>query len=223
MKEEKDRYRRTRDDWGEIIYRDDFLSRPFKFTEKITGLGTIDLSTDVAYSGGFSLKMIIGANIGDNNKIKYLHKDYHKWRIGTEIRFASVSDTYSVHLQLEYHDGYNKLYTGTVFADSETGLYIIDQNNEKVLFNTSNGRFPLFKNTKSWNWVKLIIDLTTKKYVRAGINGDDKIDISDQYLQDTSTELSKQHVISNITTFGSPAGGAAVVYLDQYIFSESDQ
>lgn len=214
-----DRYRGPRDDWGEIIYRDDYLSRQFD-DEKITGSGTIDLSTDTAYRGDFSLKMTTGTNIGDNNNIKYLHTEFHKQKVGTEIRFASASDAYAVQLRLEYHDGYNKLYTGTIIADSETGLYIINQNNEKVLINAS--RFPIYKNIKAWNWIKLIIDLSTKKYVRIGINGDDKIDISNQHLQVTTSELSRR-IISNITVFGSPTGGAATVYFDQYIFTEGNQ
>lgn len=223
-----DPFVKTRDNSGKIVFQDDYESPTLKFNNSIVGLGTIARSTDTAYFGDFSLKMVTGAVAGDQTSTQYMHTDFHTARIASQIQFASASDPYDIDIALVFDDGTNE-YTGdafvtTSFVGNTSDFYLIDENSTNILL--ANDVY-VTSDIKAWNSMKLVIDLAEQTYVRAIINGQviDR-DMTGTLLTDynlaVTPVVTTRHIESYFGVSGSAGGSVATAYFDNYILTEDE-
>lgn len=215
------RFKDRRDRKGVIVFQDDYESPTLKFITDIIGAGTVARSTDTAYSDDFSLKMVTGANPGDHSDAKYFHTDFHGQKVGIQVQFASASDPYDITMLIQYSDGTN-VYGGNVFVTTSTSLnisefYLIDESGTPILLKTDNN---VTSAITAWNSMKLVIDISTKKFVSSIINGT-KIDLSVFNLAIVPA-ISTKFIQTFVGVIGASAGSVAIAYLDNYIFSEDE-
>jgi hypothetical protein len=216
------RFKERRDRGGVIVFQDDYESPTIKFVPVIVGTGIVARSIDVAYSGDFSLKNVISAGANDSNLITYFHPDFHEQKVGIQIHFSSASVKYDIHLVIDYFDGLGNEYLAEVYTVGGTGiaykqLVVIDENNRSV--NLVSGIPPdimqIYTGIYSWNVMKLVVDLSTHRYVSAEINGK-KINFDILLKHFVFNE--DRHIENSIFIQESNA----VVYLDNYIMTEDE-
>jgi hypothetical protein len=205
--------RRDRD--GVIVFQDDMESPTLKFVPAIIGAGTVTRSTDTAYIGDFSLKMVTGANPGDRSDAKYFHTDFHRQKVGIQVQFASASNQYDIDLAIQYEDGINQ-YTGDVFVTVSGSTNSFELVGGIVLSTDNN----ITSAITAWNSMKLVIDISTKKFVSAIINGT-KIDLSGFNLV-VLPFVGAKYIQTFIGLASTAAGSVATAYFDNYIMTEDE-
>lgn len=176
----EDRYENRRDGSGVEVFRDNYESPTFKF-KKLTvgGLGTINRSLDTAYSRNFSLKCDTSTNV-NGLSMCYFHPDFHDQKVGAQINFAKTDPAYDIHLSLLFYDGTGNTYQGEIFVDAGQFEYVDTNGSNVVLLNVQND--PTYDDIHSWNILKIVADLSTKKYVSGELNGK-KFDLSGSDLR----------------------------------------
>lgn len=209
------RFKERRDSSGILLYQDDYESPTLKFDTAITGLGTIARSTDTAYAGDYSLKLVTGANANDTNIVRYVHTDFHLGKVGSQIRFAIPDSVPLVRpkITLAYFDG-TKRWEGSVWMESDDGQIFIELGSEKNVLTV-----PIVSNINTWNTMKLVIDIAEKYYTNVTINGHG-IDLSQYPLVQSSSTNPEQLIMDFSTT--SESGAATTIYFDDHIFTEDE-
>lgn len=219
------RFKTKRDNSGVIVFQDDMESPTLKFVPNIVGAGTIARSTDVSYSGDFSLKVTTGGVITDNSSIFYFHPDFHEQKVGIQVQFSSASVIYDLHLVIYFYDGIGNEYLAEVFTVGGTSggnsLIAFDENGKKVLLVTGipPDLIQIFDDIHSWNVMKLVVDLSTNPkptYVSAEVNGK-KVNF-DIFIQKFSASGTRRHIKAEIIL----GQANAIVYMDNYIFTEDE-
>jgi hypothetical protein len=216
------RFKQRRDRNGVVVFEDDMESPTFKFTPIIVGIATIARSTDTSYSGDFSIKSVVGAAVGNNNTLAYFHPDFHAHQVGIQVEFASASVIYDLHLVIDYFDGLGNEYYADVFTVGGTAggnsLIAIDQNgaNYVLVSGVAPDLIQIFNEIHSWNIMKLVVDLETHQYVSAEVNGK-KVSFNIP-VQTFPAVGVRKHIEGDVTVYQANA----VVYIDQYIFTEDE-
>lgn len=215
------RFKERRDRKGVIVFQDDMESPTLKFSKTIVGLGTIARSTDISYSGDFSIKVVTGGVVGDTSAMIYFHPDFHEQKVGIQVQFSSDSVIYDLHLVIDFFDGMGNEFFADVFtvggSAGGNSLIAIDENGNDVILVSGVGSdiIQIFEDIHSPNVMKLVVDLATHKYVSAEINGK-KINF-DLSIQNFGNNL-KRHIEAQVLV----AQTDAVVYIDNYIFTEDE-
>jgi hypothetical protein len=121
---------------------------------------------------------------------------------------------------IQYSDGTN-VYSGNVFVEKESAideLFLIDENGIDILLTTDNN---VTSAITAWNSMKLVIDISTKKFVSTIINGT-KVDISGFNLMVTPA-ISTKFIQTFFGVIGATiTGSVATAYFDNYIFTEDE-
>ena len=216
------RYKDRRDRNGVVVFQDDYESPTLKFVPTIVGIGTVARSIDVAYSGDYCLKTVVGANISDSSLITYFHPDFHEQKVGIQVNFSSNSGVYDIHLVLRFFDGNGVVYNADMFTVAGIWmpfkqLIVADEhgNNVSLVSGVPPDIIQIYDEIHSWNVMKLVIDLSTHRYVSAEINGK-KINFS--ILLEHFAYNADRHITGEIYTYEPNA----VIYLDNYIFTEDE-
>lgn len=224
------RYKDRRDRSGVVLYQDDYESPTLKFDSLIinivTGLpvaGSIARSIDTSYSGDFSIKTVTGINPNDGVIMFYHHPDFHVGKVASQFHFASSDNIYISNITIDFFDGTNRN-RGQIFLVAGSNFKIGD-----LFLRHSDGTFgpaivtgiPIFASTRSWNSIKLTIDIGSLEYVSATINGN-RIDLTGRGLNITADPITARHISSQIVSFSPSAGGVKTVYFDNYIFTEDE-
>lgn len=207
-----EKFKRQRDNQGIIVFQDDMEFSTLKFNPIIVGIGTIARSTDTAYTGDFSLKSTSGGAVGDHNEIQYIHTDFHKQKLGAQILFASKSPVYNVYLVMYYFNGTQRI-GGTLRVTSGGDIFYQDKNLVDIFLGTTN----VFSDIKVWNSMKIVIDISTSKYVSVNVNGQ-QFDLNGADLQITPTIGTIYLFNTIIIGYGTPI----TAYFDNYIFTEDE-
>jgi len=207
----------TFDRRGNIVWMDDFESPTLKWAETSVGAGNSkEYSAARSFMGSTSMKLTTGAVEDNALSIEKMFSLPSSTKMGLEARiFMETEDTYADLLLYGYSGG--RLYFGQVrwsFTD-ETFSYYNSAGNPVVL------KTDAFNETgeETWMPIKLVIDYSTLKYVRA-IFGRDEYDLSAQSLP--SFALARVDSVLIVVTVTAAADAASVIYVDNVIFTQTE-
>lgn len=216
------RFLDRRDRGGVIVFQDDMESPTVKFVPVIVGAGSINRSTDVAYFSDFSLKVATGVVSTDTSSVFYFHPDFHEQKVGMQIQFSSESSIYDVHLVIDFFDGMGEDFVAEIFTvggiAGGNSLEAIDENGQNVplISGIPPDLVQIFNSIFSWNVMKLVIDLSTHRYVSAEVNGK-KVNF-DILLKRMAAPGQRRHIEAFIIV----GQANAIVFMDNYIFTEDE-
>ena len=208
----------TFDRRGNVIYMDDFEDGTIKYWASGTGgRGSSNISNTAARSGATSLLMTTGALANDIYSILKGMPVLETKYIGAEISFAINDTTGYVEIGLGgYLNGYN-FYSEVRFNIGTRTLSYYDTAGAHQPFATSVG---WWSNISSFFTLKMVIDTTTHKYVRA-IWGDDTYDLSNyNYSALVSANPDWMWVSVDIQTL---VAAPLNVYIDDLIVTVNDE
>lgn len=222
------RFKERRDRSGVILFQDDYESPTLKFSSLIVNIvtnlpsaGSIARSIDTSYSGDFSIKTVTGPNPNDGVIMFYNHPDFHVGNVASQFHFASDADVYIAQATIDFFSGTNRNRGLIFFVAGSTfnvgDLFLLNANGS---FSTIATGIPTFASIRSWNILKLVIDVGALEYVSAVVNGN-RINLTGTPLQIISNTTARQ-VLSQIVTFSPSIGGAKTVFFDNYIFTEDE-
>lgn len=202
---------------GQVIWMDDFEAALLKWDTDMYGVGAaVALSTASARNGGQSVKLTTGNAVDDYASI--LRSTYlpPSTRLGVECSFAFENEIKRISLGLGINDG-AKLYlpalaycpwTDELQYCSGLGTYTTFQ---------ANVNFP--EDPLAYSTFKLVVDWSTKKYVRAFVNGV-LYDLSaydmPSIIHVTTPSLNQNVHVENETV------GNHYVYADDFILTENE-
>ena len=211
------RYKERRDRRGVVIYEDDYESPTTKFLPSFIGAGTATRSTDTAYAGDFSLKLVTGAVFGDISEVQYNHPDFHASKLGVQVRFATAISQSVVGIGIHHIMTNGFAHIGDINITMAGVLRVFEADGN---FHDFQSGFQIETALTGWNTLKLVIDLGTNKYVNATLNGV-TVDLSSIDLNLTSN-VSPTEFIINFLTLQFTGGGVSTCYYDNYIFTEDE-
>jgi len=171
---------------GNVIYWDDYESPNIKFYPEIKGSGIVQRVTGYIYSspdgnsqnnvgidwgskfGNYSLMMKCSSGQYDYTSIYYVITDFHIGKLGAQFSFATREDGGYITLGFVYYDGDGEKWMGSVDYYLDTGMlkYLGEDS-----FYHNIATIPYFTGYSGekipYGTIKLVVDLSTKKYVRA--------------------------------------------------------
>lgn len=209
---------KTYDRRGDIIYWNEFESGTTKYTPTIDGAGgSINRSIDYANRGDFSLKCVTGAVGADSVSVGYKFTDFHpSGKVGIETMFTSADNNYGIYLDLDYDDGTTMVVSSLRWWQFTNKLEYVNSDGVYTTISTDVKRTI---ENPNWSSIKLVIDLSTAKYVRALMFGQE-FDLSAHDIR-VGITTSIPHIQA---TFKMMAGenAAKTGYLDNVIFTENE-
>lgn len=202
---------------GDVLFVDDFESSTLKYNEFSPGSpNTIARCIDTALSGDFSVKCVTAANIAHYAGISYTINNYHVSKVGAEISFATPDAKVDTILSMVYNTD-NKYYKASLKFDNNTNrLYYLDDAN--AWQNALPSSLWYERGIRSWATMKLVIDLSTKKYVRGFVTRDE----SDLSTYDIFNAISASDFLT-INAYIRPSENVAkTAYLDNFVLTENE-
>jgi len=207
----------TFDRRGNLVWMDDFEKGAAKWNLAGNGLGnTQAISATRARNGQSSMLLTCGSNGLLNAQMgKYMPLPALK-TIGVEMSFslgANVS-RFSFNVWLYYNNRLYKAQLAFHVADEE--IYYMNSAGANVLLDASH----TFRETSSyWTTVKLVVDWSTGRYIRAIIN-DATYDLSAQLMNNTAL-VSDRYLYVLIDGY-SVAASNGTIFVDDVIITQNE-
>lgn len=207
----------TMDRRGNLIWADDFEAAvASKWGTSVAAGGTVTLSTDRAWMGNQSIKLLAPNALGSSAAIVKAFCLPIERKIATEFMFCMTTGKPIVELRVIG-------YTGTYYFDA---LIMYNHNTGKLYYGNSAGAWVELTLTDStalsyepWLLVKLAMDWDTKKYIRF-IFCSTEYDLSAISMHSAASATAK-HV--EVYIYNSPATAAdATVYIDNFILTQNE-
>lgn len=207
----------TFDRRGELIWSDDFESNLNKWSVDLQGVGaSATLSSDSAFAGTQSAKLVTGAAIADFARINLSMAYPYLTPFGLEIHYT-LPDA-NTYLQVGF-----SLYNGTNYLLPQIRVL---PSTGKLQYNNSAGVYTDFATgltmptgNKLWQFLKLVCDFSSPKYVRCLWN-QNSYDLSDKAIQSIASATAPQLVVSiSVVTL---AAANKTHYIDNVIVTQSE-
>lgn len=207
----------TLDRRGNVVWWDDFEGgASLKWGVFADGVGTATVSTDRAWMGSQSMKLTTAAVIGN---VVDLDKSFSlpiERKLGVEFMFHIASGKPTI---LIYWVGF----TGTTYFLAQVQY---DFNLDKIYYYNSGSAWielPKVDGTvtthESWCLMKLVIDWTTKEYVRF-IFGGSEYNLSGLSLKTGASATARR---TDVLIYNrAETAAAATVYIDNFIFTQNE-
>lgn len=158
---------------GDVVFYDNFESPVKKFAADD---GYTWRSTDVAYTGNYSLKANsrLGSGVGRGGPEYFIHNVHSDSRYGVQTLFSTSDDNWRIRIAINYYDTTNSnLFLLGLKSDGTLQYYDSTGNWQTI---TTDALYK--QNIYMWAFIKVVGDLSTNKYVRAIVfNGE--YDLSD--------------------------------------------
>ncbi len=206
----------TFDRRGEIVFIDDFEDG-IKWFEGGTG-ATIALSNAYANSKALSIKLLTAATTDRTAFIQKILPIATEGKYSLEIAtlIADATNLKDFYIELQYNDG----------AINYAGRVKYDHVNSILLYFNTGGTWTEFATGIAYTVllsyfrkVKLVIDLSSKKYVRAIFNGNE-YDLSGCYLKSTASITEKYLTATALITTATNV--ALVQYFDDVLVKSNE-
>lgn len=153
---------------GNVMWFDDFESGIQKWHGGGLGEGwAVAASAAAARNGAFSVKLTTGA------VIDYAVELSHRWyfpalsKVGFEASFAIVDTSHTIEFTQYFFDGSHRHYGGLRYLPDDDKLQYYDENGDWQDLATG---LDLVEYAEVFHTIKLVMDLSTHKYVRALLN-----------------------------------------------------
>lgn len=158
------------DQRGDLLWQDDAESPTVRYGTG--GTGSVARSNDTARCGSFCYKLVTGATANDDIYMNWYLTDFHdNTKIGVECSFASASVKMYIDFIFWYFDSSGNQYTPAVRFDTaaKTASVLIPGGAWQTI-GTSIG---YYNSVYNWATMKLVFDISTMKYVRALVFGEE--------------------------------------------------
>lgn len=202
---------------GDLLYQDDFSEGLAHCSSYVIGSGgAVAITSAETAFGPFACKLTGGSTGLKLAEIYYVLPIYPLSKIGHSFRFRIGDDVAYVDLLLDLYDGSNLVRGGLRY----------DDDNEKVQYYNSAGAWSdlltgvdLYPFTNYFHPIKLVVDPSLDKYVRAMVAGQE-IDMSSYDLYTAVSTTSPQVLARNMVT--SETGDNGWIYLDGVLITQNE-
>lgn len=208
----------TKDRRGNLVWFDDFEGTPENWVKSWNaGTPTIVKSTTRSHRGSQSFKIVSGA--ADNNWAG-IEKEFpipSTSKYGLEFYFWIADDAAQVLFYFDGFDGAN-MYRGVVkFLTADTSLHYLTSAAAWVELGSG---YRIHADDEIWQNLKIVVDWTTKEYVRVIFNGDVfPLPGVAMYTASAATTDKHLHNLINITALED---AAKTMYVDDFIFTQNE-
>ena len=201
-------------DWrGQVLWLDTFALGMQTYFTPTSGAGAaVVLDPTYAGFGGYAVKLTGGSDVSLYAGIQFAVGALPTTRIGLAVRFSIDANTDLVELRL----------TKDIGTGSPEGRVRLDVTNGKLQYTDSSWAWQdiasvsFNKSANLYNWMKLVINGTTKKYERLIFN-DTEHDLA-AYSTPTVNTATAGRVIGQVFNY-SRSGNNDVVYVDALVLS----
>lgn len=204
---------------GNVLFWEGFESATMKGKKYGAAGSTVERSTDTAKFGDFSIKCVTTAVANVMAGREYYISDLHdNENVGIQATFTSAETTkYSIGLDISYHDR-THLHAASIRWDKDTG---------NVTYVNSAGSYTLLQavptfhpDIVNWGTMKLVVDFSSGKYIRALIFGGE-YDMSAISYQKTASVVG--YKVAAIRIYVSTTEAAIKTgYFDNFILTENE-
>lgn len=209
---------------GSVILYDDYEHSTNRFMASgVVGSSTAKRSLDASKTGDFSLKLTTGASPGDKVYVGYYTLDSHVNRIGCSVSFApgdspSMLNSYFA-CAITYYDGTN-FSIGEIRIDSVLDkLQIYSSGGAYTDIVADLSSYSMYTGKGYWNTLKLVVDLSTSKYVRMLAYGVE-YDLSAYGLYVSASSASRR--LYGWMSIETNESAAHEVYIDNFILTDNE-
>lgn len=158
----------TYDRRGEVVWFDDFEDNIAKWGAANVGTGaSAELSTEAARSGGKSCKLVTPSDTLTYNEILHGIGVLADSKVSLEVSFADQDDDTILDIIMQDRDGVTNK-QGVLRYRSSTGALQIFDGSTMAYITLATLSLP--SELYIWHTAKLVIDMSTNKYVRALLN-----------------------------------------------------
>jgi len=205
----------TFDRRGDILKWTDFESASPNYDVTVNGSPVHGRSNDAVMNGNFSYKADLSTS-SEQVAIRMYTHDFHAGRLGISTGIATASDYSAFEIELIFYDGSNKYY-GAILRDTPNG---------GVFWRRSDGWVNLhsvdyYMDIHNFSTIKLVVDLATKKYVRALVMGT-AFDLSANDLVSSADASTKAHVQGVVKIDSLSFANLQTAYVDNIILTENE-
>ncbi len=205
---------------GQIAWYDTFEGTSLKWNTSISGAGaSAALSTEDAYMGSSSLKLVAGSdNNPQANAERYLLTN-QVTRCGFEVAFSFVNPTILpsyIQFELELLDG---AHHWTAYIKFTPGSRLLQYKNSSGVWVNIDTDLGVPQFYKVWFKLKFVADFTTAQYVRV-MYGSKTADLSTISLQD-GVNTNPAMVKLGIYVWGA-GGNNPGVYIDDVVYTVNE-
>ena len=199
---------------GDVLFCDDYESATAKYSNTD---GTVARSVSRARNGNFSLKCVTGATSGSRSGPYYSHSDFHTdTKMGIQTTFATADDVWGIILAISY-------YVSTAHYIWSIRL----KSDGTVQYGDSTGNWQDVTPTMEYEQddynfatVKVVGDLSTKKYVRA-VLFNQEYDLSGFDCYSTVVPSTNPYLYTSFA-IETLENVAKTAYFDSYVLTENE-
>lgn len=208
----------TYDRRGDVVVVDDFSAGLASWTRlQPNGDEVVDLTTQRVLTGRFAVRLVNSASSAFNAGIRRNVPGAVKSRIGLEFAFGLVTTDSRVEAELRYFDGVDEWLWSVRWNDTGDLVEVLQAGGtyatlaSDVILDVGSGTF---------HFLKLVIDMNTKAYVRALLNRR-TFDLSAYSAQDVGSSTSDRLQLT--VRAEKPGGGAQrTVYVDNVVVTQNE-
>lgn len=202
---------------GQVIWMDDFEAALLKWDTDMYGVGAaVALSTASARNGGQSVKLTTGNAVGDFAAIGRITYLPPSTRLGVECSFAFENEIEKIVLGFYIYDGVKWYFPALVYRPLTDELQYCSG---FETYTTIQSGLDFYPHPLAYSTFKLVVDWTTKKYVRAFVNGV-LYDLS-AYDMFSITYAETPRLVSFVEVWNGSAGNH-YVYADDFILTQNE-
>lgn len=197
---------------GQVVWWDAFEDGLAQWVTSTSGAGgSVDLASGHSVYGAYSCKLTGGSDASKFAGIDRMWRYPGSTKIGLSAKLAWGSNVDYIEIRLLPRDGTNAYIAAVRWVTSTTDFEYYDSGAGWTDIDASKG---LLSDDRIFHYMKAVIDLDTKQYVRAFLD-DEEYDISGNAFFSTASAL--QPRIASEVILHSDAGQNPVCYVDQVI------
>lgn len=203
---------------GRMILQELFDTPGIKWGTAFVGGGSSVIDTEHAYSGDGCLKQVTGVAAANTNIITKRIGVFPKSKIGLEhVTTLIVDDLDYLLVKIEYYDGTNRYEFSVKYdAANEKWQYV---GAGGVYIDVPGGTTSLKEHTTLWHKIKLIVDISTLKYISLLVNNQ-SFDLAGLPARNVGLHADTMMVFTLSQTDDNAA--AKTYYIDSITFTDED-
>ena len=205
---------------GEIIWQDDFECSTLKWIQDV---GTVARSTTSARNGNASLKLTTGASV--DNLSRGIWRGYYPStytnKVGAEFSFALGASIKYIMLTLGLVVDSTHFYQGIVRYRPQDNDLQICTGISPAVWTTIATSLDLYEQDKMYHTWKLVIDISSWKYLRLYLD-DNEYDISSYSIDYSTPSNARRRTVVDLE-ISNNASGAHYAYIDDFILTINEE
>lgn len=207
----------TNDRRGNVVRVNGFESGLKAWITSYVGAGGgVVLSTKACQTGAYSAKFTTGQDPAGNAALSKYHPLLVLGKAGLEVSFASASASPTIRVRFYYYDGAQYHLFSVRYDYPNQRFQYLD--NAAAWQNIDTGLL-FYPSITSWNFLKLVVDLSGKDYERVILNDNE---YSLQGIDALSVNAFTAPYLSTVLFADGDNAGNYVVYFDDVIWTQNE-